>query len=244
MNLTFSRKLSCFLTCAHRESESAGDRTMVLTSPVPRPADSSAFSLLMVAQAAANASLLSYVFPTPSELSKFLADARVHWVPYTKGCELANDCYCFHVAGDMSHKHNPEGWKRCAKKFDIETCQDDHSCSCLRGEIFKRAIYTYDERMHLPRRSRMWRHVPTTAPFALSVSCLYVPIICIHYPGDECLFSDMRPVKILSAIAAARAAGIVQAAEHTDRECPSCRSRPSCSRPSCSIPTCSTPTCK
>ena len=145
MNLTFSRKLSCFLTCAHRESESAGDRTMVLTSPVPRPADSSASSLLMVAQAAANASLLSYVFPTPSELSKFPADARVHWVPYTKGCELANDCYCFHVAGDMSHKHNPEDWKRCAKKFDIEMCQDDHSCSCLRGEILKGRIHMMRE---------------------------------------------------------------------------------------------------
>lgn len=104
---------------------------MMHLAPLERPADSLAFSQLMAQQAAANATLLAYSFPTASEL--FPADERRHWVPYTKGCEIATDCYCFHVSGDMSNKHNPDGWKRCAKKFDIEQCVNDHSCSCLRG---------------------------------------------------------------------------------------------------------------
>ena len=55
-------------------------------------------------------------------------------VPFTPGCEVAQDCWCFHVKGDMTHSFNPDGWRSCARLSKLETCSPTaHNCFCMHG---------------------------------------------------------------------------------------------------------------
>jgi len=119
----------------------------------------------MAAAGAGNATLSRYVFPR----APFSGRVQDHWVPFTEGCEVAKDCWCYHVQGDMTRLLNPDGWRTCARLSQLETCnRQHHHCFCLHGRD------------------------NGTAP---------------------CLFSDMRPVKILAVIAAARLAGVTHIIE-------------------------------
>lgn len=113
--------------------------------PVAAPGNKAEFAALMRSFAAKNATLLNYTLPEEPS-----GDTLLNWSPYTKSCEFAQDCYCWHVTGDMSKKHNP--------MCPLSKAQCEQNCPCLRG--------------------------------------------------PQCLFSDMRPGKILAAITAARAAGV------------------------------------
>ena len=110
-----------------------------------------------------NQTLLDWAYPSSERMS---SDVRQNWVAYSQGCNIATDCYCFHVSGDMSRSMNQgEGRRACAKASTIGRC-DSHTkemCNCLHG--------------------------------------------------NPCLFSDMRPTKILAVIAAARAAGVTHIVE-------------------------------
>lgn len=111
--------------------------------------------------AALNDTLLQYLFPTTETLHPF--SARRNWVPYTHGCNVATDCFCAHVAGEMSRALNPTP-STCFKAGASPTSKScDGRCNCLVGQL--------------------------------------------------CLFSDMRPAKILAVIVAARAAGVTHIIE-------------------------------
>ena len=116
----------------------------------------------MLAAASANRSLLDYCLPRKMAGN---GDALVHWSPFTSGCDLAHDCYCYHVTGDMSRARNPTGWQQYATKSVLSrgSRDDGKRCRCL--------------------------------------------------SGSPCLFSDMRPIKILAAITAARLAGVTHIIE-------------------------------
>ena len=126
------------------------------------PRDKPSFAALMTLAASCNRTLTSYVYPTLAS-----HDVVRNWVPYTSGCSIATDCYCYHVKGDMSKSLNPRGWEQCAKVSTVGNCStaEDRTRDCC----------------------------------------------CLH--GKSCLFSDMRPTKILSVIAAARAAGVTRIVE-------------------------------
>ena len=66
---------------------------------VDPPGNNVAFSKMMLDAAPKNETLLNYCYPSSSHLS---TDPLQNWVPLTPGCEVAHDCYCFHVSGDMS----------------------------------------------------------------------------------------------------------------------------------------------
>lgn len=126
------------------------------------PRNKPSFASLMAVAATCNRTLTSYVYPKVAS-----TDVERNWVPYTSGCSIATDCYCYHVKGDMSKSLNPQGWQECAKLSTVGNCSDEadrsRDCCCLHGKV--------------------------------------------------CLFSDMRPTKILSVIAAARAAGVTRIVE-------------------------------
>lgn len=130
-------------------------------------AASAAFTSSVAAAMRSNATLLEYVYPQAATIARTGGgEVREHWVPKTKGCRIANDCYCFHVEGDMSRSVNPDGWRRCLTNGPVRAC----------------------------------------APNEIKPRCN-----CLH--GDSCLFSDMRPTKILAVIAAARLAGVTHIVE-------------------------------
>ena len=138
---------------------------------VAPPQDHQAFSRLMRDAAGSNETLLQYALPRTAA-----NDVQRNWVVQTAACEVATDCYCYHVQGDMSRMHNPDGWQRCAPKFVTMNCSD--------------------EALQAARLQR----------FGGSRNCC-----CLR--GPLCMFTDMRPGKILAAIAAARAAGVTRIVE-------------------------------
>ena len=153
---------------------------------LPAPATSAAFVAMMSNLTLANQTLLDYCFPKAPKVGH----VHDHWSPYTTGCRIATDCYCFHVEGDMSRAKNPDGWKQCAKLQTIGTCDRasdrDRKCACLT---------TADTTVF----SKVANALSNTATHGGS--------------GAGCLFSDMRPTKILSAVTAARAAGVTHIVE-------------------------------
>eukprot|EP00966_Prymnesium_polylepis_P153203 3538996-Prymnesium_polylepis.2 len=98
----------------------------------PPPLNTTAFAAMMDRLALGNGTLLDYCFPSAPVAGAVFK----HWSPYTAGCRVATDCYCFHVEGDMSSSRNPNGWKHCAKLSTIESCaRDRHKrCACLTAD--------------------------------------------------------------------------------------------------------------
>lgn len=159
-------------------------------SDLSPPADNAAFARLMQQHSSLNRSLLDYVYPTSASFSR---NPTVGWVAYTENCKPVNDCYCFHVAGDMSYSKDPNAWQRCMHHHtwpNVGTCPEAQtnrrlrSCGCLTdrsavdvGDRFARATPAEKIRM---------------AP---------------------CLYSDMRPSKLLAVVTAARAAGVTHIVE-------------------------------
>lgn len=156
----------------------------------PVPTSNAAFSSLMQRHAALNDTLLRHLYPTAERIARMrFPDPRRHWVPFTANCEAANDCYCFHVAGEMSFSRGPHSWKKCMHHHtwpNVGRCpaaQDDESlrsCGCLT-----------DIKPH--------RNASTTAR----------PRRAWH----PCLYTDMRPSKLLAVLVAARAAGATHIVE-------------------------------
>lgn len=140
---------------------------------VAPPQGHQAFSRLMLDAVGSNETLLRYALPRASTI---VNDVQRNWVLHTATCEVATDCYCYHVQGDMSRKHNPNGWQRCAPKFVTMNCSDE----ALQAAGLKR--------------------------FGGGKNCC-----CLR--GPLCMFTDMRPIKILAAIAVARAAGVTRIVE-------------------------------
>ena len=138
------------------------------------PADNSAFARMMRQHGGDNATLLSYVYPTAERVAAMKSrDPRDGWVPFTDNCRPANDCYCFHVAGEMSYSKGPLAWQKCMHHHtwpNIGTCPEAQ----------------HDERLR-------------------SCGCLTDAAADASHP---CLYSDMRPSKLLAVITAARLAGI------------------------------------
>ena len=133
-------------------------------SLAPPPTTSADFTAMIARLSGLNSSLLAYLYSdAPS------ADVRAGYSPFTRGCLVKHDCYCFHVKGDMSRSANPEGWRRCYEDNSgvVKTCD----------------------------RGRNWGR---------KCGCL---------SGPSCLFSDMRPAKLLAVITAARAAGVTHIIE-------------------------------
>ena len=93
-----------------------------LQKGMQRPCTSRDFSAAMAAAGVSNATLLRYVFPT----APFSGQVQDHWVPYTSGCTVARDCWCFHVSGDMTQSLNPSGWKNCARLSKLESCSSNN----------------------------------------------------------------------------------------------------------------------
>lgn len=73
---------------------------------VAPPQGHQAFSRLMLDAVGSNETLLRYALPRASTI---VNDVQRNWVLHTATCEVATDCYCYHVQGDMSRKHNPNG---------------------------------------------------------------------------------------------------------------------------------------
>lgn len=103
------------------------------------PNSAAELSELMSQFGGLNASLLDYIYPTKDQMTN---DIHKNWVPFTAGCSLMNDCYCFHVAGDMSKSRNPHGWEKCMDRGgpthhqnQIAKCKmTTRDCSCLSGD--------------------------------------------------------------------------------------------------------------
>ena len=165
------------------------------------PRDNAAFAALMAERSSSNATLLRYVYPSWQEVKRMrgdempgssLPDARVSWVPYTGGCRVARDCYCFHVAGDMSSGKNPDGWKRCTHHHthpNVGMCPE-----ALRKPQQRQCACFTDVQYNITGAS-VGAELSSTAE------------------SRRCLFSDMRPTKLLAAITAARAAGVTHIIE-------------------------------
>mmetsp|Transcript_46577 Transcript_46577/g.76984 ORF Transcript_46577/g.76984 Transcript_46577/m.76984 type:complete len:523 (-) Transcript_46577:80-1648(-) len=130
-----------------------------LNFPVPAPESSQSFAALMALASAHNGSVLRYVYPTMESLS---TDAAQNWVPHTKQCKITENCYCFHVDGDMRKMVNPNPTGCAGESTLFKGCDETRNCLCISADK----------------------------------------------PGNPCLFSDMRPAKVLAVIAAARAAGV------------------------------------
>lgn len=137
------------------------------------PQTAAEFAAMMAFHGSSNETLLQYVYPRQLQPLVNTEMLRTHWTPYTEGCDVKHDCYCYHVQGDMSASRNPmsaggvlceisAGGGRVAGKCAAHTKRQKPDCSCL------------SQRPN----------------------------------GPPCLFSDMRPMKIHSAIAAARIAGV------------------------------------
>lgn len=154
------------------------------------PTDNLAFSALMQQHVSQNATLLRYVYPTAARLEHLRhPNPNNHWVPFTANCKPANDCYCFHVSGDMSFSRDPMAWQKCMHHHtwpDIGSCpKAQHnealrSCGCLTDAVAD--ISAMPE--SVPPRQR-----------------------------HRCLYTDMRPSKLLAVISAARAAGVTHIVE-------------------------------
>ena len=84
----------------------------------PAPPDTANFAAMMSRRATANVTLLDYCFPQAPQVGR----VEDHWAPFTSGCRVATDCYCFHVEGDMSRARNPDGWMQCAKLSTVGNC--------------------------------------------------------------------------------------------------------------------------
>ena len=82
----------------------------------PAPQSCEEFSKIMEHESGRNETLLAYAYPANP-----VRDAQLNWVPYHGACRIANDCYCFHVRGDMSRARNPEGWKAGALRSRISS---------------------------------------------------------------------------------------------------------------------------
>ena len=106
------------LVCSWRFSSSCW---VISQKVMQRPCTSGDFSAAMAAAGVSNATLLRYVFPEVP----FSGQVQDHWVPYTSGCAVARDCWCFHVSGDMTKSLNPGGWKNCARLSQLESCSSN-----------------------------------------------------------------------------------------------------------------------
>lgn len=138
-------------------------RNLLRKQAIEPPKSPAAFSALMATAAVANRTLFAYTYPSAVSAVGGTEHFFEHWVPYTSGCEIAANCYCYHVQGDMSREHNPDGWRRCYGCKGVNGRDDGRRCRCLRG--------------------------------------------------SSCLFSDMRPTKILAAVTAARLADVTHIIE-------------------------------
>lgn len=152
------------------------------TGKAKAPLTSAEFGSLIMGAAPQNLTLIDYCYPDLVDIS---GDPTKHWSPTTPDCSVATDCYCFHVAGDMSRAKNPDGLKRCMTgKPSGKAAQGDST-----SISFINDCTDSDEK---------------------DVLCN-----CLHpeKEGGICMFSDMRPSKIFSAITAARLAGVTHIIE-------------------------------
>ena len=155
------------------------------------PSSHAEFTAMMVRLSALNASLLNYAYSdTPS------SDLRANWNPFTDGCQIKYDCYCHHVKGDMSRSVNPSGWR---------SCYDDNS-GRLKTKVGEFPHY----RAECDSNRTAWDRFTNAI---LGPSFGRPPKLCGCLSGSPCLFSDMRPAKLLAAITAARAAGVTHIIE-------------------------------
>ncbi len=140
-------------------------------------------SAKVIAAAGSNSTLLSYLYPSARGAERW--SVRDEWSLATRGCRVVpNGCYCFHVTGSMVKEANPRGAERCAPKDVVLDC-------------------TSDPKLRVMAR----RNCSCFAQRAGALACRRAA------PDSCCLFSDMRPLKLLAIIAACRAAGVTHIVE-------------------------------
>ena len=161
----------------------------------------------MAAAAASNTTLLKYFYPEDPLDAFVKGEIEKTYRPITKGCNLApNACWCFHVRGSPIKAENPDAWKESdvGKAIDPAATKLD---SKKRQIKLHRDLYANIDASSVNASS----FVPKAAQVNDSCSCL-VPL---QPPPQEstCLFSDMRPGKLLAVITACRRLGITHIIE-------------------------------
>lgn len=138
----------------------------------------------MAAHTSSNETILRYMYPHNPLLAYQRGDITRAWRATTKDCKIAaGECYCMHVAGSPIKRKNPSGWQSEAST----------NANFVGGGS---VVSTAD------RAAKMQSLADKNC------SCI-VP----KHEGALCLFSDMRPGKLLAIIAACRAAGVTHIVE-------------------------------
>jgi hypothetical protein len=156
-----------------------------LSGMMPESAPSSrTFDSLVHDWARSDQTILDYLLP----VGRASKEIGRNWAPRAGSCVFSSNCWCYFVVGSQDKGVNPRGSDRCENRTGYRADGSrDTSLGYHEGSVLQNCT-----------AGEQWK--PCRAK-------------CTTGRGSACLYTMMRPAKLLSVIAIARAAGVTHIVE-------------------------------
>ena len=213
----------CGVTCHGLAKDDSVRIARRMKFRLPRCCDRDGLSSQWMARAtSANATLLKYFYPADPVKAFEHASVTRSFRAITRGCKVVADaCYCIHVTGSPVKSENPYAWRASGAAVGIgnnptlrgrnkHQATDAGSAGSASAALSERAHQLGASNEPLPGSASEIHDLFGVTPDRIERNC---SCLAPKAPNARCLFSDMRPGKLLAVIAACRRLGITHIIE-------------------------------